>query len=351
MTEQQPTPTDRDVEVVQGAVGGAVVAVAEPLLTETSGRYVTYPILYHEIWQKYKEALASFWVVEEVDLSKDINDWESLKEEERMFIEHILAFFAASDGIVNENLVECFLQEVKMKEARYFYSFQVAIENIHSEMYSLLIDTLIKDRSRRDFLFNALENMPAVQRKAQWALDWIHSSNSSFGERVIAFAVVEGVFFSGSFAAIFWLKKRGLMPGLTHSNEMISRDEGLHCNFAVLMYKYLHQKPSAERILEIVKDAVIIEQEFLTKALPVSLIGLNCELMSTYIEFVADRLLVDLGLPKHYNKANPLDFMNHISMDGKANFFERHGGEYQKLGALTANNDPQSNQFSLDANF
>lgn len=236
--------------------------------------------------------------MEEVDLSKDMTDWEKLTDNERYFISHVLAFFAASDGIVNENLVERFSQEVQVTEARCFYGFQIAMENVHSEMYSILIDTYIKDREQRDYLFNAIETMPAVKRKADWALSWISSESANFGERVIAFAAVEGIFFSGSFASIFWLKKRGLMPGLTFSNELISRDEGLHCDFAVLMFKYLVQKPSKERIIEIIRDAVKIEQEFLTEALPCNLIGMNCELMSEYIEFVADRLLVELDVGK-----------------------------------------------------
>lgn len=244
------------------------------------------------------QAEASFWTVEEVDLSKDMDDWAHLTDNERHFISHVLAFFAASDGIVNENLVERFSQEVQVTEARCFYGFQIAMENVHSEMYSILIDTYIKDSKQRNYLFNAIETMPAVKRKADWALAWISSKLANFGERVIAFAAVEGIFFSGSFASIFWLKKRGLMPGLTFSNELISRDEGLHCDFACLMFQHLIQKPNNERIVEIISEAVKIEQEFLTDALPVNLIGMNCKLMSDYIEFVADRLLVELGVGK-----------------------------------------------------
>lgn len=326
----------------------------EPLLRENPRRFVLFPIQYPDIWQMYKKAVASFWTVEEVDLSKDQHDWnEKLNDNERKFLSHVLAFFAASDGIVNENLVERFSQEVQVAEARCFYGFQIAIENIHSEMYSLLIDTYIKDRTQRDFLFNAIETMPAVKRKADWALAWISSDNgASFGERIVAFAAVEGIFFSGSFASIFWLKKRGLMPGLTFSNELISRDEGLHCDFAVLMFnRHLVQKPSEERVIEIVRDAVRIEQEFLTDALPVSMIGMNCEMMSAYIEFVADRLLLELGITdKIYNTRNPFDFMNMISLDGKTNFFERRVGEYQKLG-VAAVDDDDDDEFRLDVEF
>ncbi|XP_044910907.1 ribonucleoside-diphosphate reductase subunit M2 isoform X1 [Felis catus] len=270
----------------------------EPLLRENPRRFVIFPIEYHDIWQMYKKAEASFWTAEEVDLSKDIQHWESLKAEERYFISHVLAFFAASDGIVNENLVERFSQEVQITEARCFYGFQIAMENIHSEMYSLLIDTYIKDPREREFLFNAIETMPCVKKKADWALRWIGDKESTYGERVVAFAAVEGIFFSGSFASIFWLKKRGLMPGLTFSNELISRDEGLHCDFACLMFKHLVHKPSEQRVKEIIINAVRIEQEFLTEALPVKLIGMNCTLMKQYIEFVADRLMLELGFGK-----------------------------------------------------
>lgn len=320
----------------------------EPLLKENPRRFVIFPIQYHDIWQMYKKAEASFWTVEEVDLSKDLTDWEKLNDNERHFISHVLAFFAASDGIVNENLVERFSQEVQVTEARCFYGFQIAMENVHSEMYSILIDTYIRDPHQRDYLFNAIETMPAVKRKADWAMAWISSKTSNFGERIIAFAAVEGIFFSGSFASIFWLKKRGLMPGLTFSNELISRDEGLHCDFACLMFQHLVQKPSKERIIAIISEAVKIEQEFLTDALPVKLIGMNCQLMSEYIEFVADRLLVELGVGKVYNTKNPFTFMELISLDGKTNFFEKKVGEYQKWG-VTANR--LDNVFTLDADF
>uniref|UniRef100_A0A5F9CWJ4 ribonucleoside-diphosphate reductase n=1 Tax=Oryctolagus cuniculus TaxID=9986 RepID=A0A5F9CWJ4_RABIT len=270
----------------------------EPLLKKSSRRFVIFPIQYPDIWKMYKQAQASFWTAEEVDLSKDLPHWNRLTSDEKYFISHVLAFFAASDGIVNENLVERFSQEVQVPEARCFYGFQILIENVHSEMYSLLIDTYIRDPKKREFLFNAIETMPYVKKKADWALRWIADRKSTFGERVVAFAAVEGIFFSGSFAAIFWLKKRGLMPGLTFSNELISRDEGLHCDFACLMFQYLVNKPSEERVREIIVNAVEIEQEFLTEALPVGLIGMNCILMKQYIEFVADRLLMELGFSK-----------------------------------------------------
>uniref|UniRef100_A0A0V0G9Z6 ribonucleoside-diphosphate reductase n=1 Tax=Triatoma dimidiata TaxID=72491 RepID=A0A0V0G9Z6_TRIDM len=320
----------------------------EPLLRENPRRFVIFPIEYHDIWQMYKKAEASFWTVEEVDLSKDLNDWAKLKPDEKHFISHILAFFAASDGIVNENLVERFSQEVQVTEARCFYGFQIAMENVHSEMYSLLIDTYIRDSKERDYLFNAIETLDCVKKKADWALQWISSKTATFAERIIAFAAVEGVFFSGSFAAIFWLKKRGLMPGLTFSNELISRDEGLHCDFACLMFKHLVQKPTKERITAIIEDAVIIEKEFLTEALPVAMIGMNCDLMKQYIEFVADRLLVELDCPKHFNSKNPFDFMEHISLEGKTNFFEKKVGEYQKAGVMASK---EENVFTLDADF
>jgi len=325
----------------------------EPLLRENPAKYVMFPIEYPDIWSMYKKAVASFWTVEEVDLSKDMDDWEKLKSNEQHFIKHVLAFFAASDGIVNENLVERFGQEVQIPEARSFYGFQIAIENIHSEMYSLLIDTYIRDPAERDYLFNALENMPAVRKKADWALNWIASDKATYGERIIAFASVEGIFFSGSFAAIFWLKKRGVMPGLTFSNELISRDEGLHTDFACLMFKHLVHKPDEERVKQIVTDAVKIEQEFLTDALPVDLIGMNSRLMREYIEFVADRLLVELGCEKIWNRENPFPFMDMINMEGKTNFFEKRVGEYQKAGVMNSVGNSAKKQFvfSVDEDF
>ncbi|KAK0180299.1 hypothetical protein PV327_005958 [Microctonus hyperodae] len=321
----------------------------EPLLRENPRRFVVFPIQWPDIWEMYKKAEASFWTVEEVDLSKDMDDWDALRDQERHFISHVLAFFAASDGIVNENLVEKFSQEVQVTEARCFYGFQIAIENVHSEMYSLLIDTYIRDPVQRDYLFNAIENLPCVATKAQWALNWISNDKATFGERVVAFAAVEGIFFSGSFAAIFWLKKRGLMPGLTFSNELISRDEGLHCDFACLMFKHIVQKPTKERVIAIIKDAVKIEQAFLSDALPVEMIGMNCKLMCRYIEFVADRLLLELGCPKIYNSENPFEFMEHISLEGKTNFFEKKVGEYQKFGVMQKTDE--DNSFSLDCEF
>ena len=318
----------------------------EPLLAENPNRFVLFPIQNPEVWEFYKKAEASFWTAEEIDLSQDQKDWNGLNSNEQHFIKHVLAFFAASDGIVNENLAINFMQEVQMPEARCFYGFQIMMENIHSETYSLLIDTYIKDPKEKDYLFNALETVPAVEKKGKWALTWINSEN--FAERLIAFAAVEGIFFSGSFCSIFWLKKRGLMPGLTFSNELISRDEGLHCDFACLLYSYLENKLPEARVQAIIRDAVTIEQEFVTEALPVSLIGMNAKTMSQYIEFVADRLLVALGCAKIYNASNPFDFMEMISVQGKTNFFEKRVAEYQKAGVMTERTD---NVFSLDEDF
>lgn len=323
------------------------MAQLEPILEENKNRFVLFPIQHDDIWSFYKKAEASFWTAEEIDLQQDLVDWESkLNDNERHFIKHVLAFFAASDGIVNENLAENFLSEVQYTEAKFFYGFQVAIENIHSETYSLLIDTYIKDSKEKDYLFNAIETLECVTKKAQWALRWIEEG--SFAERLVAFAAVEGIFFSGSFCSIFWLKKRGLMPGLSFSNELISRDEGLHCDFACLLYNsHVVNKMSKEQVKEIILDAVEIEKEFILDALPVKLIGMNSDLMSQYIEFVADRLLVELGNEKEFNVSNPFDFMEMISIQGKTNFFEKRVGEYQKAGVL--NNDSQT--FSLDEDF
>ena len=320
----------------------------EPLLKENKDRFVLFPIKHDEIWEMYKKAEASFWTAEEIDLSSDLKDWEKLNDGERHFISHVLAFFAASDGIVNENLAVNFMREVQLPEARSFYGFQIMIENIHSETYSLLIDTYVKDPDERHKLFNAIETVPCVKKKAEWALKWIDSSN--FVERLIAFAAVEGIFFSGSFCSIFWLKKRGLMPGLSFSNELISRDEGLHCDFACLLYKMIQNKLPVERVYEIIENAVEIEKEFVTDALPVDLIGMNSKLMCEYIEFVADRLLVALGYPKLYNKTNPFDFMELISLQGKTNFFEKRVGEYQKAGVMNGNK-AKSYAFSLSEDF
>ena len=322
----------------------------EPLLEDNPGRFVLFPIEHDDIWQFYKKSEASFWTAEEVDLSQDLKDWEKLNDGERHFVSHVLAFFAASDGIVNENLVENFVAEVQYTEAKFFYGFQIAIENIHSEVYSLLIDTYVTDTKKRNQLFNAIETLDCVKKKAEWALRWI--SKASFAERLIAFAAVEGIFFSGSFCSIFWLKKRGLMPGLSFSNELISRDEGLHCDFACLLYNdHLVHKLSVETVTQIITDAVSIEKEFVTDALPVKLIGMNADLMSQYIEFVADRLLVALNCPKVYHATNPFDFMEMISLQGKTNFFEKRVGEYQKAGVMKKETDKDHARFTLNEDF
>ncbi|TKA67095.1 Ribonucleoside-diphosphate reductase small chain [Cryomyces minteri] len=319
----------------------------EPILAENAQRFVLFPIKYHEIWQMYKKAEASFWTAEEIDLSKDLHDWNNrLNDDERFFISHVLAFFAASDGIVNENLVERFSGEVQIPEARCFYGFQIMMENIHSETYSLLIDTYISEPKQRTYLFNAIDNIPCIRRKADWALRWISDKNSTFACRLIAFAAVEGIFFSGSFASIFWLKKRGLMAGLTFSNELISRDEGMHTDFACLLYSHLKNKPSDQLVLHIITEAVAIEQEFLSDALPCALLGMNATLMCQYIEFVADRLLLALGTKKHYNATNPFDFMENISLAGKTNFFEKRVGDYQKAGIMASTKKQDNKQTS-----
>ncbi|CAN6620598.1 ribonucleoside-diphosphate reductase small chain 1 [Trichomonascus vanleenenianus] len=311
----------------------------EPLLKENPNRFVLFPIKYNEIWQMYKKAEASFWTAEEIDLGKDMNHWDQrLNDDERYFIEHVLAFFAASDGIVNENLVERFSGEVQIPEAKCFYGFQIMMENIHAETYSLLIDTYIKDPQRAQYLFNAIETIPCIKKKADWALRWISDQESTFAERLVAFAAVEGIFFSGSFASIFWLKKRGLMPGLTFSNELISRDEGMHTDFACLLYSHLTHRPDKDVIEKLIVEAVGIEKEFLTDALPVALLGMNADLMCQYIEFVADRLLIALGNKKVYNAQNPFDFMENISLNGKTNFFEKRVSDYQKAGVMAGGN-------------
>lgn len=317
----------------------------EILLRENKDRFVLLPITYDEIWNRYKQHEASFWTTEEIDLSSDRKDWDQMKEGERHFIKHILAFFAASDGIVNENLAVNFLREVQIPEARCFFGFQIMIENIHSETYALLIDTYVKDPVEKNKLFHAIDTVPAVKRKAEWALRWI--DNGTFAERLVAFAAVEGIFFSGSFCSIFWLKKRGLMPGLTFSNELISRDEGMHCEFTCLLYRMLSNPLPQEKVIQIIKDAVEIEKEFVTDALPVDLIGMNAKLMQQYIEFVADRWLVELGCPKIYNATNPFDFMEMISLQNKTNFFEKRVGDYQKAGVKTS----EKVTFSLDEDF
>ena len=321
----------------------------EPLLTENKDRFVLFPIKHNDIWQMYKQAEASFWTAEEIDLGSDMVDWDNkLNNDEKHFIKHVLAFFAASDGIVNENLAINFLNEVQYPEARCFYGFQIMMENIHSETYSLLIDTYIKDPIEKDSLLHAIDTVPCVKKKAEWALRWI--SNGSFAERLIAFAAVEGIFFSGSFCSIFWLKKRGLMPGLSFSNELISRDEGLHCDFACMLYSQLVHKLPVEKVTEVITNAVAIEKEFVSDALPVRLIGMNSDMMCQYIEFCADRLLVSLGCPKFYNASNPFPFMEMISLQGKTNFFEKRVAEYQKAGVMNKDNT-QNNVFKLDEDF
>ena len=321
----------------------------DPILAPNKDRFVIFPIKYHQIWEMYKNHMAVFWTAEEIDLVPDLTDWEKLNDDERHFIKHILAFFAASDGIVNENLAVRFYDEVQIPEARCFYGFQIAMENIHSETYSLLIDTYIKDNDEKDKLFQAVETLPPVAKKAKWAMDWI-GSKASFAERLVAFAAVEGIFFSGSFCSIFWLKKRGLMPGLCTSNEFISRDEGLHCDFACLMHSLLgpEEQASKETITSILTEAVEIEKEFIMEALPVSLIGMNAELMGQYIEFVADHWLGQLGCDPVYNTKNPFDWMELISLEGKTNFFEKRVSEYSKAGV---GGDREDQVFTLDAEF
>lgn len=339
------TPVKRMTDTARAALIAS--EKEEQILKSNPRRFVLFPIHFQEVWHMYKKAEASFWTAEEVDLSKDMADWAKLTDNERHFISHVLAFFAASDGIVNENLVERFSQEVQIPEARCFYGFQIAIENIHSEMYSLLIDTYVRDPAERENLFSAVETIPCVKKKAEWAMKWISDKESAFSERIVAFAAVEGIFFSGSFAAIFWLKKRGLMPGLTFSNELISRDEGLHCDFACLLFNLLNHKIDEATVTNIIAEAVVIEQEFLTEALPVDLIGMNSKLMKKYIEFVADRLLVALGCKKRFFAENPFDFMDLISLQGKTNFFEKRVGEYQKSGVMSS----EKQVFTLEADF
>lgn len=320
--------------------------IADPLLEENPDRFVVFPIKHPKVWEMYKKAMASFWTADEVDLTKDVQQWPKLTENERYFIKHVLSFFAASDGIVNENLVERFMAEVQMTEARCFLGFQVMMENIHGEMYSQLLDTLITDSEERLKCLRAIEHFPAIKRKADWALKWCKDKRSSFGTRVVAFVAVEGLFFSGSFCAIFWLKKRGLLPGVSFANELISRDEGMHTDFGCMMHSLLKNKPSKAKVYEIFKDAVAIEKEFITESLPCRLVGMNSNMMSQYIEFVADRLLTQLGHPKIYNVSNPFPWMEMISMDGKTNFFERRVGDYSK----TVDNKTESS-FDLSAAF
>ena len=319
----------------------------EPILQHNDNRFVIFPIQHNDLWDWYKKQQACFWTAEEIDLHSDIVDWNTkLTDDERYFIKHILAFFAASDGIVNENLAENFVNEVQYSEAKFFYGFQIMMENIHSETYSLLIDTYVKDEVEKDRLFRAIEVFPAIKKKAEWALKWIESD--SFAERLIAFAAVEGIFFSGAFCSIFWLKKRGLLPGLTFSNELISRDEGMHCDFAVHLHNnHIVNRVSPERIKDIIVDALKIEREFITESLPVSLIGMNSKLMTQYLEFVTDRLLLEFGCEKVYNATNPFDFMEMISLEGKTNFFEKRVSEYQKAGVKSGG----TGSISFDSDF
>lgn len=327
----------------------------ELILVTNPKRFVLFPIQHENVWEMYKKAEASFWTAEEIDLATDLKDWENkLTFDERHFLSRVLAFFAASDGIVNENLAVNFSNEVQIPEARCFYGFQIAMENVHAEVYSLLIDTYIKNSEEKRNLFNAIDTIPAVMKKANWALRWLDKANATFSERIVAFASVEGIFFSASFCAIFWLKKRGLMPGLCFSNELISRDEGLHCDFACLIYSMLSSKLSECRIKEIIMNAVDCEREFVTDALPFRLIGMNAEQMCEYVEFCADRLLVALGYSKAYNSKNPFEWMEMISLQGKTNFFEKRVGEYSKakVGSTSTNEEKEKeNLFSLDTDF
>ena len=316
--------------------------MTEKILQDNPGRFVLFPIEHGDLWKLFKQQEACFWTAEEIDLGQDVYDWENkLNADEQHFVKHVLAFFAASDGIVNENLAMNFVNEVQYTEAKFFYSFQMMMENIHSETYSLLIDSYIKDKEEQNKLFNAVETIPAIKKKADWAIKWINSE--SFVERLVAFAAVEGIFFSGSFCSIFWLKKRGLMPGLTFSNELISRDEGMHCDYACHLFNnHIENKISEKRIKEIICGALVIEKEFILEALPVRLIGMNSDLMSQYLEFVTDRLLVALGCSKVYNVENPFDFMQNIALQGKTNFFEKRVAEYQKAGVNNVSEDLDS---------
>tara|TARA_B100001057_G_C22774262_1_gene920957 strand:- start:444 stop:1490 length:1047 start_codon:yes stop_codon:yes gene_type:complete len=320
----------------------------EPLLKENPNRFVLFPIKHDDIWKMYKKAEASFWTAEEIVLDRDLTDWKKLKVEERNFIKNILAFFAGSDGIVLENLGVRFMNDIQIPEAKCFYGFQIAMENIHSETYSLLIDTYVDDECEKDRLFRAIDTIPSIEKKAKWALKWISDKDSNFATRLVAFACVEGIFFSGAFCSIFWLKKRGLMPGLTSSNELISRDEALHTEFAVLIYSMLTEKLDEKIIKEIIEEAVRIEKEFIVESIPCKLIGMNADLMSEYIEFVADRLVQQLGYEKIYNTANPFEFMEMISMEGKTNFFEKRVMEYSKAGVGV---ERKKMVFDLDADF
>jgi ribonucleoside-diphosphate reductase beta chain len=323
----------------------------EKILVENPHRFVLFPIEHEDIWKLYKQQEACIWTAEEIDLGQDISDWDNkLNNDEQHFIKNVLAFFAASDGIVNENISMNFVNEVQYTEAKMFYGFQIMMENIHSETYSLLIDTYIKDKEEQMHLFHAMDTVPSIKKKANWAVKWINSE--SFVERLIAFAAVEGIFFSGSFCSIFWLKKRGLMPGLTFSNELISRDEGMHCDFACHLYNHhIENKLSEKKIQEIICGALAIEKEFILESLPVRLIGMNSDLMSQYLEFVTDRLLISLGCSKVYNATNPFDFMENIAIQGKTNFFEKRVAEYQKAGVHNKSDEELGSAFSADMDF
>jgi ribonucleotide reductase beta subunit family protein with ferritin-like domain len=331
------------------------IETIEPILQETKSRFVVFPIQYNTVWKMYKKAQSAYWTAEEIDLAKDKDDWLRLTNDETHFIKHILAFFAGSDGIVNENLAARFLNEIQIPEAKAFYAFQIAMETVHSETYSLLIDTYIQDPVEKDYLFNAISTIPCIQRKANWALKWISNDEASFASRLVAFACVEGIFFSGAFCAIYWLKERGVMPGLCFSNELISRDESLHTEFAVLLYSYLQSPLSQETVTNVIIEAVTIEKEFITESIPCRMLGMNADLMSTYIEFVADRLLIQLGYPSHFNARNPFDFMDRIGMSNKTNFFEARVSEYAKAnvgGEGSGNGGAKDHHaFSLDEDF
>lgn len=324
---------------------------SEPLLTEDPTRLTIFPIKHQPIWEAYKKALSAIWTAEEIDLSKDVQDWVNLSDNERYFIKNILAFFSSSDTIVNINLGERFLNEVQLLEAKFFYGFQIAIENVHSEVYSLLIDTYIKDAKERHETFNAIQHIPCIKSKADWCFKWINDHTVPFAQRLIAFAIVEGVFFSGAFCSIFWLKERGLMPGLAFSNELISRDEGMHVEFAVMLYGMIVSRLSQETVHDMVKEAVAVEKDFIIDSIPCALLGMNAELMSQYIEFVADRLLTQLDYEKIWHSPNPFPFMDRISIQNRTNFFEARVGEYAKANVGTQKNHTDLREFKLDADF
>jgi ribonucleoside-diphosphate reductase beta chain len=347
----EQTGPQRHLEIVKPEQTKQFKFMTEKILQDNPGRFVLFPIEHNDIWKFYKQQEACFWTAEEIDLAQDIQDWDNkLNDDEKHFVKHILAFFAASDGIVNENIALNFVNEVQYTEAKMFYGFQIMMENIHSETYSLLIDSYIKDKDDQNMLFNAIDTIPAIKKKAEWAMRWIE--NGTFTERLIAFAAVEGIFFSGSFCSIFWLKKRGLMPGLTFSNELISRDEGMHCDFACHLFNnHIENKLSESQIKEIIVSALAIEKEFILEALPVRLIGMNSELMSQYLEFVTDRLLMALGCSKVYNSENPFDFMQNIALQGKTNFFEKRVAEYQKAGVNNKSDESIEDAFSGDLDF